>query len=210
MDKLDLKKQLKHLYEPSAKAVELLEVPAFQFAMVDGTIRAGESVGDSPAFVEALNALYGISYTLKFMSKLRKENPIDYSVMALEALWWVEGDDFEFGRKQDWLFTAMIMQPEHITQEMFREALAQLNKKKPGPANARLQLATFEEGLSVQVMHIGPYAAEPATIERMKEYMHANRLERNGKHHEIYMGDPRRAQPEKLKTVLRQPVKRIA
>ena len=210
MEKLDLRKQLKHLYEPSAKAVELVEVPAFKFAMVDGMIRAGESVGDSPAFVEALNALYGISYTLKFTSKLRKENPIDYSVMALEALWWVEGDDFEFGRKQDWLFTALIMQPEHITQEMFTDALAQLNKKKPAPANAKLRLAAFEEGLSVQVMHIGPYAAEPATIERMKEYMHANRLERNGKHHEIYMGDPRRAQPDKLKTVLRQPVKRIA
>ncbi|HWQ46494.1 MAG TPA: GyrI-like domain-containing protein [Longilinea sp.] len=210
MEKLDLRKQLKHLYQPSAKAVELVEVPAFNFVMVDGTIRNGESVGDSPAFVEALNALYGISYTLKFMSKLRKDNPIDYSVMALEGLWWVKSDDFDFRRKEDWLFTAMIMQPEHISEEMFREGLAQLNKKKPGPANAGLRLASFEEGLSVQVMHIGPYATEPATVERMKEYMHANHLERNGKHHEIYMGDPRRAQPDKLKTVLRQPVRRTA
>lgn len=208
MEKLDLRKQLKHLYEPSAKVVELVEVPAFNFIMVDGMIRAGESVGDSPAFVEALNALYGISYTLKFMSKLRKENPIDYSVMALEGLWWVESDNFEFGRKEDWLFTAMIMQPDHISAEMFQEGLAQLNKKKPGPANAKLRLARFEEGLSVQVMHIGPYAAEPATIERMKEFMHANHLERNGKHHEIYMGDPRRSAPDKLKIVLHQPVRR--
>jgi len=210
MEKIDLRKQLKRLYMPSAKTVELVEVPAFKFAMIDGVVPAGQTVGDSAEFGEALTALYGISFTLKFMSKLRKEDPIDYTVMALEGLWWVKGDDFDFTRKEDWYFTAMMLQPDHISEAMFQEGLAQLAKKRPGPALARLRFATFEEGLSVQVMHIGPYSEEPATIQRMKDFMQANHLERNGKHHEIYLGDPRRAQPEKLKTVLRQPVRKVA
>jgi len=210
MEKIDLRKQLKHLYMPSAKVVELVEVPAFKFAMIDGAVSSGQTVSDSAGFGEALTALYGISYTLKFMSKLRKENPVDYTVMALEGLWWVKGDDFDFTRKEDWYFTAMMLQPDHISEAMFQEGLAQLTRKRPSPALDKLRLATFEEGLSVQVMHIGPYAEEPATIERMKAFMQANHLERNGKHHEIYLGDPRRAKPEKLKTVLRQPVKRMA
>jgi hypothetical protein len=210
MEKIDLKKQLKHLYVPPAKAVELVDVPAFKFAMIDGMVSAGKAVNEAPDFDEALTALYGISFTLKFMSKLRKENPIDYTVMALEGLWWVKGDDFDFTRKEDWYFTAMMLQPDHISETMFQEALTQLTKKRPSPALAKLRFATFEEGLSVQVMHIGPYSEEPATIERMKAFMQANHLERNGKHHEIYLGDPRRAKPEKLKTVLRQPVRLVA
>jgi hypothetical protein len=209
MDKLDLHKQYKNLYSPSAKQVELVEVPPFQFAMIDGIIKANESPATSADFADAMQALYGISYTLKFASKLRKQDPIDYTVMALEALWWVENDDFEFGKKQDWYFTAMIMQPPHITAEMFGDALAQLNKKKTSTALAKLRLENFHEGQSVQVIHIGPYSAEPATIDRMKAFMQEHNLTRNGKHHEIYLGDPRKSAPEKLKTVLRQPVKPI-
>ncbi len=206
-DKIDLRKELKYLYAPSAKKVELVDVPAFKFVMIDGVVKASEKVGDSPEFVDALTALYGMSYTLKFASKLRKENPIDYTVMALEGLWWVEGGEFEFGRKQDMRFTAMMMQPDHITNDMYQQALEQLKKKKPSPGLAKLRFESFQEGLSVQVMHIGPYSAEEPTIERMKAFMKENNLVRNGHHHEIYFGDPRRSAPEKLKTVLRQPVK---
>ncbi len=209
MDKLDLRKQYKDLYQPSAKTVALVDVPEFNFVMLDGIVRAGEKVNASPEFTLAMEALYGISYTLKFASKLRKENPIDYTVMALEALWWVKGDDFEFGKIEDWYFTAMMMQPSHLTQAMFEDARRQLEKKRPNPALGKLRLAGFKEGSSIQVMHIGPYSAEPATIERMKTFMKENHLVRNGKHHEIYLGDPRRADPNKLKTVLRQPVKKI-
>jgi len=210
MEKLDLRKQYKQLYLPSAKKVEVVEVPAFHFAMVDGEIEPGQSPGLSQAFQEALQALYGISYTLKFMSKLRKDNPIDYSVMALEGLWWVEGAEFDITHPDNWRWTAMMMQPEHITAAMFKEGLAQMRKKRPSPALDKLRFEVFHEGLSLQIMHIGPYATEPETLKRMSDFAQENGYAFRGKHHEIYLGDPRRADPAKLKTVLRHPVEIIS
>ena len=205
--KLDLKKDLKYLYNPSAKSVEEVEVPEFHFAMVDGFIPAGVKVADSPEFMDAMTALYGIAYTLKFSIKQRKEIAVDYPVMALEALWWVKEDDFEFGKVQDWYFRAMILQPAVVTADAFAEALAQLRKKKPSPGLEKLRLESFREGCCVQILHLGPYSTEQATIERLKDYMKEHGMVRNGHHHEIYLGDPRRAAPEKLRTILRQPVK---
>ncbi len=210
MEKLDLRKTYKHLYQPSAKKVEIVEVPCFQFAMIDGQIEPGCAPGDSTSFQQALEALYGISYTLKFALKKREENPIDYKVMALEGLWWVDGGEFEITNPGNWRWTAMIMQPDHITEAMFQQALAQLRRKKPGPVLDKLRLEAFEEGLCMQVMHVGPYAEEPATIARMEAFAQENGYVRRGKHHEIYLGDPRRAAPEKLKTVLRQPIEKVS
>ena len=207
MTKLELRKQLKHLYAPSAKKVEVVDVPRFQFAMVDGEIEPGRGPEDSPAFQEALEALYGISYTLKFASKLRKEDPLDYTVMALEGLWWVEEGEFDITRPEGWRWTLMIMQPDHITPGMYEDALRQLRQKKGDrPAFSRLRFEGFQEGLCVQTMHVGPYAEEPATIARMHAFAQENGYRLCGKHHEIYLGDPRRASPERLKTVLRHPV----
>jgi hypothetical protein len=206
MEKLDLRKEFKHLYRPSAKKVEVVEVPPLQFAMVDGQMEPGLMPGLSPSFQAALEALYGISYTLKFMSKLRQENPIDYAVMALEGLWWVEDGEFDINVPGRWCWTAMIVQPDHITAEMVQEGLAQLRAKRPGPALDKLRLETFHEGLSMQIMHVGPYAEEPATIARMHAFAQENGYRLRGKHHEIYLGDPRRSKPENLKTVLRQPI----
>jgi hypothetical protein len=210
VEKLDLRKQLKHLYQPSAKKVELVEVPPFRFAMVDGEIEPGVLPGQSAAFQEAVQALYGISYTLKFMSKQRAGNPIDYKVMALEGLWWVDQGDFDITQvpREGWRWTAMILQPDHITEAMFQEGLAQLRKKKPSPGLDKLRLETFTEGLSMQTMHIGPYATEHATIQKMHAFARENGYTLRGVHHEIYLGDPRTAAPEKLKTILRQPVAR--
>lgn len=213
MKTLDLKKELKHLYEPSAKKVEILKVPKLQFAMIDGAIEKGKEPGNSPAFAEATQALYSTSYTLKFMLKKRKMDPIDYPVMALEGLWWVEDGFFDITVKDNWFYTLMILQPDVITKDVFAEGLEQVRKKKgDSPALSRLRLANFEEGLCVQVMHIGPYATEPATIERMRAFALENgyrdRVGPNGKHHEIYLGDPRKATPEKMKTVLRHPLER--
>jgi hypothetical protein len=205
--KIDLKKELKYLYNPSAKALEEVEVPEFNFAMVKGFVPAGVKVAEAPEFVKALTALYGISYSLKFAVKQRKVEPVDYPVMALEGLWWVEGDAFEIGKLQEQNFNLMILQPEVVTAEMFAEALEQLKKKKPSPGLEKLRFEPFREGKSVQVLHLGPYSEEGPTIERMKTYMKERNLVRNGHHHEIYMGDPRRSAPEKLKTILRQPVK---
>ena len=210
MEKLDLRKQFKHLYLPSAKKVEVVEVPEFQFAMVDGEIEPGQSPGTSPFFQQAMMALYGIAYTLKFMSKLRKENPIDYTMMALECLWWVEGGEFDITNPGNWRWTVMIMQPDHISQEMYQGALEQLRVKKPSPALDKLRFEKFHEGLCLQTMHIGPYAEEMTTIARMDAYAQENGYSMHGKHHEIYLGDPRRAEPSKLKTVLRHPVRKAA
>ncbi len=209
MDKLDLRKQYRDLYQPSAKEASLVDVPPLQFAMVDGTIEPGASPGTSPAFQQALEALYGISYTLKFASKQRPENPIDYSVMVLEALWWVEDGQFDITRAGNWRWTAMIMQPAHITRAMFQEALQKLRAKRPGPGLDKLRLETLHEGLCVQIMHIGPYAGEPATLERMHAFARERGYRLRGRHHEIYLGDPRRADPAKLKTVLRQAVEKM-
>jgi hypothetical protein len=210
MEKLDLRKKYKHLYQPSAKVVEVVEVPLFQFAMIDGKIEPGHGPGSSPAFQQALEALYGISYTLKFASKLRKENPLDYTVMALEGLWWVENDEFDINRPENWHWTAMMLQPDHISVDMYQEGLEQLRKKKPSLALDKIRFETFQEGLSMQIMHIGPYSEEPATIAKMDAFARENGYRLRGKHHEIYLGDPRRAAPEKLKTVLRHPVERLS
>ena len=214
MEKLDLKKDLKDLYLPSVKKIEMVDVPAMNFLMIDGAIEPGQAPGTSPLFAENMQALYGAAYTLKFAAKQRKENPVDYPVMALEGLWWVEDGTFDIQKPGNWKYTIMIMQPELVTAEMFAEALAQLRKKKGNqPTFARLRLQRFQEGLCVQTMHIGPYADEPATVERMQAFMQENNLQDlvglGGKHHEIYMGDPRRADPEKLKTVLRHPVQKV-
>jgi hypothetical protein len=214
MEKLDLKKDLKYLYVPSARKIEVVDVPSFQFVMIDGAIEPDQMPGTSPQFVENVQALYGAAYTLKFMVKQRKQNPIDYPVMALEGLWWVDDDQFDIRKPGNWKYTLMIMLPDLVTAEMFGNALAQLRKKKGDqPAFAHLRLERFREGLSVQTMHIGPYATEPATVDRMQAFIQESELRDQvglgGKHHEIYLGDPRRADPSKLKTVLRHPVKKV-
>lgn len=213
MKTLDLKKIHKTLYAPSAKKPVLVDVPPLNFIMIDGAIEPGQAPGTSPLFQENTQAMYGAAYTLKFMLKQRKDNPVDYPVMALEGLWWVEDGFFDITVKDNWFYTVMILIPDLITPEIFAEGLAQLRKKKGDqPAFERLRLESFTEGHCVQMMHIGPYATEPATVEKMRAFMDENDLQDQvslgGKHHEIYLGDPRRAAPDKLKTVLRHPIKK--
>lgn len=214
MKVLDLKKELKYLYAPSAKKPEILKVPILQFAMVDGAIEKGKEPGNSPAFAEATQALYSISYTLKFMLKKRKTDPIDYPVMALEGLWGIQDVDVDVVKKDNWSYTLMILQPDVITKDTFAEGLEQVRKKKgDSPVLTNVRLSHFEEGPCVQMMHIGSYATEPSTIERMRAFALENgyrdNVGPNGKHHEIYLGDPRKADPAKLKTVLRHPLEKV-
>jgi hypothetical protein len=209
MQTLDLRKSLKHLYAPSAKQPALVDVPPMQFALIRGAIEQGLEPGNSPAFASALEALYGVSYTLKFMSRQREVDAVDYPVMPLEALWWIEQGEFDYSRKDNWCWQAMIMQPEHVTPEMFEAAVTKLRKKRPAPAS--LDLLCFEpyaEGRCVQMMHLGPYIDEPKTLQRMGVFADANGYVLHGRHHEIYLGDPRTAKPENLRTVLRHAVKR--
>jgi hypothetical protein len=210
MIKLDLKKELKHLYKPVGKWPELVEVPTLQFAMLEGAIEKGKSPGESPGFEANMQALYSISYTLKFMSKQRENEPIDYPVMALEGLWWVEDGDFDITRPDNWRYRLMILQPEHIGPEMFAEAREEVRRKRGStPELEALRLEPYDEGLCVQMLHIGPYATEMETIEKMHAFAAGQGYEPHGIHHEIYLGDPRRAAPERLKTVLRHPVRKI-
>jgi hypothetical protein len=207
MHTLDLKKELKVFYTSSPKKVEVVDVPRFNFLMVDGAIEPGEAPGSSPLFHENMQNLYGAAYTLKFMAKQRQKDPVDYPVMALEGLWWVKDGRFDIQVKDNWSYTLMILQPNLVTDEIFEQALAQLRKKKGDqPGFARLRLDSFEEGLCVQTMHIGPYATEPATVEKMDAFARENGYRMRGVHHEIYIGNPLRADPAKLKTILRHPI----
>jgi hypothetical protein len=207
LEKLDLRKELKYLYVPSPKQVVEVDVPAMNFLMIDGK-------GDpntAPEYKEAVEALYGLSYTLKFASK--KTLGIDYSVMPLEGLWWMEDMGQRYGEidftadKNRWLWTMLIMQPDPITPAMVEAARDELFRKKAPPALDKVRFERFHEGLSAQIMHLGPYSAEKPTIDRIHAYI-AEHGELTGRHHEIYLGDPRRTQPEKLRTVIRQPMRK--
>jgi hypothetical protein len=203
MEKLDLKKSLKHLYEPSAKAFSVVDVPEMTFIMIDGQ----GNPNTSPEYVEALQALYTCAYTLKF--KLKKELAVDYPVMASEGLWWM--DDmrrFSTATKDEWKWTMMIMQPDIVTPQLFAQAVEEALKKKGNLALARLRLERFHEGLATQIMYFGAYADEGPTIIRLHQSIEESGHVRFGKHHEIYLGDPRRVAPEKLRTVIRQPMRK--
>ncbi len=206
---LDLRKKYKGLYAPPAKNVVEVKVPRLKFIMLDGEIESGKTPTISESFGQAMMAMYGIAYTLKFTSKLRERNPIDYPVMAMEGLWWVKSGEWSFESKEPWSYTLMMMVPSHISAGMFRKAVDQARAKRENPAFALARLEPFAEGHSIQIMHVGPYADEPRNLARMDEYMRVHGLRFRGKHHEIYMGDPRRAKPEKLKTILRHAVERI-
>lgn len=204
MKKIDLRKELKELYTPSPKEVEVVRIPKFQYLMIDGT-------GDpnvSPAFQEAVQALYTAAYTLKFMTK--KEKEIDYPVMALEGLWWADDmSSFMTGSKESWKWTLMILQPKVVTKSLFSKGIKTAMEKKGLAALGRIRLESLEESLSIQIMHIGTYAQEGPTIQNLHSFAKERGLELKGKHHEIYLSDPRKAKPEKMKTIIRQPVQRI-
>ncbi|MGD8489294.1 MAG: GyrI-like domain-containing protein [Anaerolineae bacterium] len=204
MEKVDLKKTLKHLYRPSAKEFAVVEVPPMQYLMIDGHGDPNTAL----AYAEALEALYAVAYKIKFLSK--KELGKDYVVPPLEGLWWAE-DMASFTTARDksaWSWTMMIMQPSWISAGQFESAVQQVEAKKSLLALPQLRLEMYDEGLSVQILHIGSYDDEGPVLEEMHhQFIPEQGLEMAGKHHEIYLSDARRTPPEKLKTVLRQPVR---
>ncbi|MCX6137981.1 MAG: GyrI-like domain-containing protein [Ignavibacteriales bacterium] len=202
MKKLDLKKEYRALFHAPLKSPELIIVPELIYLMIDGQ-------GDpntAASYHEAIEALYSMSYTLKFMLKKGKAS-IDYGVPPLEGLWWTTSmADFSVERKDSWLWTAMIMQPSVITEDLVKKAMDQVAAKKSLPALTQIRFSSFAEGQAAQIMHIGPYATEAPTIRKLHQFIEANGYCRSGKHHEIYVSDPRRCSPEKMKTIIRQPV----
>jgi hypothetical protein len=202
MTKIDYKKELKHLYKPSAKKIEQVDVPTFNYLMIDGK---GEPGGT--AYTQAVETLYPVAYTLKFMVK-RGDLAIDYGVMPLEGLWWSDNmDDFITRNKTNWQWTMMIMQPDLIKPAMVAEAIAQVRKKKNPPALDLLRFEPFTEGLAAQTLHIGPFSEEGPTIERVHQFIEESGAQLSGRHHEIYLSDIRRAAPEKWRTIIRQPMR---
>lgn len=180
----------------------LVTVPAMNFLLIDG-------IGDPnrvPAFAEAVAALFGVAYTLKFMLK-KGAGGVDFGVMPLEGLWWAEEmARFSPDRKDDWLWTAMIMQPPPVSQELVAEAVELVRKKKNPVALAKLRFETFAEGKAAQIMHVGPFAEEGPAIQKVHDFIQAAGGKLTGKHHEIYLSDIRRASPAKWKTLIRQPL----
>jgi hypothetical protein len=202
MAKVDFKKQLKHLYQPSAKDVSVVDVPDMNFLMVDGQ---GDP-GTSPEYQEALEALYTVAYQLKFTIKGR-DPELDYVIPPPEGLWWAKDmGPFSMNDRDAWQWTAMIMQPDQVTEALFDQAVDKVKQKKDPPGLGKLRLERYHEGRAVQILHLGPYSAEGPTIERLHAFARENGYQLRGKHHEIYLSDPRRTAPEKIRTVIRQPV----
>jgi hypothetical protein len=217
MDKVDFKKTLRDLYTAPQGKFKRIEVPEMQYMMIDGR---GDP-GTSQAYQEAIEALYAVAYRIKFTSK--NDLGRDYVVPPLEGLWgsemmiselWEVEDEEEWLRifhasdRDEWSWTMMIMQPEWVSGELFEAAIASVREKKELPALSKARLENLEEGLCVQTLHVGSYSEEGPTLARMHtQLLPAEGLVENGSHHEIYLSDPRRVAPEKLKTLLRQPVR---
>jgi hypothetical protein len=202
--KIDLWAENKELFTPSAKQPLLVKVPAFAYIMVDGS-------GDpntSAAFRDAIGALYGAAYTLKFM--LKKSRGIDFRVMPLSGRFHsARPSDLLLGRKSEWKWTLMIPLPSVVRQAEFAKAVTEAGaRKNASPALRLLRREVFKEGLCAQILHVGPYAAEKPTIEKLHTFIQEQGLTFAGSHHEIYVSDPNRSAPEKLKTIVRQPVKK--
>lgn len=206
MASLDWKKDYKALYYPPAKPV-MMDAPAFNFLMIDGR-------GDpnhNPAYQRAVEALFSLAYTLKFT--IKKAGGVEFAVFPAEGLWWEEDlAQFSLEHKERWEWTMMIAQPEPVTAEGVERARAEVIRKKKGePALletlAQVRFERYAEGRCAQVMHTGPFSAEGPVVAGLHEFIHAQGCTPSGKHHEIYLSDFRRTAPEKLKTVIRQPVR---
>jgi hypothetical protein len=206
---IDYKKTEKALYLPKTTP-STIDVPEMPFIMIDGK-------GDpntSASYQSAVEILYGLSYSVK-MSKMGNRPPegyFDYVVPPLEGLWWTEDDrGVDFSRKDEFLWTSMIRQPEFVTPDVFQAAVGALIKKKPELDLSIARFERFTEGLCAQIMHIGSYDDEPATIAVLKRYVseqgYAGDISGKRRHHEIYLSDPRKTAPEKRKTVIRHPIK---
>ena len=200
--KIDFKRQFKELYSARVGSPAVVEVPELSFLIVDGT---GDP-NSSGEYREAVEALFSVSYGVKFAVK-RGPDSIDYGVMPLEGLWWA--DDmraFSLDDKSSWSWTAMIMQPDLVTDDLVQRTIVEASEKKPLPAASKLRFDRFREGLAAQVLHVGPYSAEGPTIERLHAFIAEAGFSLRDKHHEIYLSDPSRADPAKLKTIIRQPI----
>jgi len=203
MEKRDLVKERKDLYTPPKGRFVLVDVPEIPFLRVEGQ----GSPGSSPGFQEAIGALYSVAYTLKFTSK--KERGLDWKVAPLEGLFSTgEAGALQMGAEQGWRWTLLLPQPEFVTREEVAHAIEAAAQKKPNPALVRLRLEVLREGLCIQTLYVGAYADEGPMIAALHAFIADQGYRAVGKHHEIYLSDPGRTAPERLRTVIRQPVRK--
>jgi hypothetical protein len=201
MSKIDYRKEYGDWYTAATAKPKLVMLSPLNYLMIDGKGDPNTSV----EYQQAVEAIYPVAYGIKF--KIKRESGLDYGVLPLQGLWWVPDMDlFSTSSKDDWLWTAMILQPPVVTEELFIETLAEVRKKKKDLAGlTKVRFESYHEGQAAQIMHIGPYADEAPTIQKLHEFILSQGYILQGKHHEIYLGDPRRTAPERLRTIIRQP-----
>ena len=203
MPKIDFKRKYKDLYKPTPKKVSFVEVPKLNYLKIDGE-------GDpntSQEYKDSIETLMSVSYKTKFIMK--KEHQNDYVVMPLEGLWWSDDmDNLSTYDKLNWKWTSLIMQPDFVKEKHIKQAKEKVSEKKNLSSLDKMEFIELDEGLSAQILHIGPYADEGPSVEKLHKAIEENSYDFNGLHHEIYLNDIRRTAPEKLKTIIRQPLKK--
>lgn len=205
MEKIEYKKLYKEYYSVRRNKIEIVDVPGFDYLAIDGV----GNPNTSQEFKDAVEALYALSYSIKFMVK-KSEMAVDYGVMPLEGQWYMDDmSQFTVENKDNWKWTIMIMQPEVVTKSIIDKAIKDVKVKKKLPALDKIRFEEFTDGLSAQIMHIGPYSEEQPTIDKLHEHIKDNGFKLTGKHREIYLSDVNKTDPEKLRTVIRQPIERL-
>jgi len=206
----DYKKEYKEFYMPKNKP-GIVIVPKMNFIAVRGS---GDPNAEDGEYKETIGLLYGIAFTIKMSKKgdHKIDGYFDYVVPPLEGFWWMDGiKGIDYSHKEDFKWISVIRLPDFVTKEDFDWAVAEATAKKKMDFS-KVEFFTYEEGLAVQCMHIGPYDDEPATVEMMHAYMEKNGYELDitdeRLHHEIYLSDARRVAPEKLRTVIRHPIRK--
>jgi len=201
--KFDLKKEFPQFYSASAKNIEQIAVPEMNFFMIDGR-------GDpnkSEDFKNAIECLYAVSYALKMKVVKHQDLSKDYVVPPLEGLWFMDQmDKWTMENKNEWDWTIMIRIPDFVPPEQIALAIKLTKEGKNPEFLPKLRVERYHEGEAIQLMHLGPYDDEPPNIARLHDYASKKGFHLHGKHHEIYLSDPRKADPGKMKTILRQPI----
>lgn len=203
MVRVDFKKELPGLYRASAYEVSIVDVPAIKFITVSGTGFAEPSA----ELQDAIGALYAVAYTLKFSLK-KQAGAGGFALMPLEALWWTDtGKPLDQESRENWCWTVMMALPDFVTKTLVKKAVKEAAERKELPALKQVELERIQEGLSAQIKHKGPYAESGPTVKRLHGFIAERGLKPHSKHHEIYLNDPSRTAPEKIRTIIRQPVK---
>jgi hypothetical protein len=200
MENIDFKRELSELYQQNEQ-VSMVDVPELNYLMIDGY---GDPNG-SPVYTAGIETLFPLSYAVRAI--IREEEEFKYVVMPLEGLWWTDDmESFTVEDKSDWQWTLMIMQPDFVTESIVERACDDVREKKDLPSLPDVRFESLHEGASAQTLHIGPFSEEGPTVERVHEFIESRGYSLRGRHHEIYLSDMRRTDPERLRTIIRQPV----